>query len=105
MYYKHHVFFCENTRSDGGQCCQDCGAAELVTHAKTRLKALNQHGVGKVRVNRAGCLARCAEGPVLVIYPQETWYTYVDKEDIDEIIDSHLVGGVPVERLKLDNQS
>ena len=58
-------------------------------------------GPGGIRVNKAGCLDRCAGGPVAVVYPDETWYTYVDKSDIDEIVDSHLVGGKPVERLLL----
>ena len=65
------------------------------------MKQLNMNGQGKVRINKAGCLDRCEEGPVLVIYPQGTWYTYVDKEDIDEIIDTHLVGGQIVDRLKI----
>jgi (2Fe-2S) ferredoxin len=56
---------------------------------------------GKVRINSAGCLDRCEQGPVLVIYPEAVWYTYVDKEDIDEIIDQHLVNGRVVERLKV----
>ncbi len=65
------------------------------------MKQLNLNGQGKVRINKAGCLDRCEEGPVMVIYPQGTWYTYVDKEDIDEIIDQHLVGGKVVDRLKI----
>ena len=56
---------------------------------------------GKVRINQSGCLDRCEEGPVLVVYPEGTWYTYVDNEDIDEIIDSHIVGGKVVDRLKI----
>ena len=59
-------------------------------------------GPGKVRVNKAGCMDRCEEGPVCVVYPEATWYTYVDELDVDEIIDSHIVNGEPVERLKLD---
>jgi (2Fe-2S) ferredoxin len=65
------------------------------------MKQLNLNGQGKVRINKAGCLDRCEEGPVMVIYPQATWYTYVDKEDIDEIIDQHLLGGKVVDRLKI----
>ena len=65
------------------------------------MKQLNLNGQGKVRINKAGCLDRCEEGPVIVIYPQGTWYTYVDKDDIDEIIDQHLVGGKVVDRLKI----
>ena len=70
-------------------------------HAKKRLKALNLNGPGKVRINKAGCLDRCDEGPVMVIYPEAVWYTYVDEHDIDEIVDSHLVQGKVVERLKI----
>ena len=59
-------------------------------------------GAGKVRINSAGCLDRCQLGPVIVIYPDETWYTYVDRDDLDEIIDRHLVGGQTVKRLLVD---
>jgi len=52
-----------------------------------------------VRVNTSGCLDRCENGPVCVVYPQGTWYTYIDEEDIDEIIDRHIVAGEVVERL------
>jgi len=58
-------------------------------------------GEGKVRINSSGSLDRCEEGPCIVVYPEGTWYTYVDKQDIDEIIDEHLVKGRPVERLKI----
>jgi (2Fe-2S) ferredoxin len=44
---------------------------------------------------------RCEEGPVLVVYPEGVWYTYVDQDDVDEIIDKHLVNGVIVERLRI----
>ena len=71
------------------------------SYAKERVKALGLAGPGKVRVNQAGCLDRCEEGPCIVVYPDNVWYTYVDKEDIDEIIDEHLVKGRVVERLKI----
>ena len=58
-------------------------------------------GPGGVRVNKAGCLDRCAGGPVAVVYPEAVWYTYVDPQDIDEIVESHLVNGQVVERLLL----
>ena len=73
-------------------------------YAKKRVKKLGLAGPGKVRINKSGCLDRCEEGPVVVIYPQGTWYTYVDETDIDEIIDSHLVEGKIVERLLIDRQ-
>lgn len=100
-YYKHHVFFCCNQREPGEACCNNHGAAEMQTYAKERVAALKLKGKGKVRVNKAGCLDRCDEGPVIVVYPEAVWYTYVDREDIDEIIDEHLVHGRVVERLKI----
>lgn len=100
-YYKHHVFFCLNQRDDGSPCCSDKGAEDMFDYAKKKAKSLGLHGKEKSRINRAGCFDRCSEGPVIVVYPEAVWYTYVDKEDIDEIIESHLVNGKIVERLKI----
>ena len=100
-YYQQHVFFCLNQRDDSNECCHSKGAQAAQEHAKKRIKALDMNGEGKVRINKAGCLDRCSEGPVLVIYPTATWYTYVDTDDIDEIIDQHILGGKVVERLKI----
>ncbi|KGM08052.1 Ferredoxin, 2Fe-2S [Methylophaga thiooxydans] len=66
-------------------------------YAKQRVKELK---LKKVRVNNAGCLNRCKLGPMLVIYPEGIWYRYENKEDIDEIIESHLIQGEIVERLQ-----
>ena len=65
------------------------------------MKQLGIAGPGEVRVNKAGCLDRCEEGPVIVVYPEGVWYTYVDEADIDEIVDRHIVGGEVVERLRI----
>lgn len=100
-YYQHHVFFCLNQRENGETCCANLGAEAAFDHMKARVKQLNLNGKGLVRINRAGCLDRCGEGPVLVIYPQAIWYTFVDNADIDEIIDNHLVNGKVVERLAI----
>ena len=101
-FYKHHVFFCTNVREDGcRESCGKSGAFEAQQHAKKRIKELGLNGPGQVRINKAGCLDRCEEGPVVVIYPQGTWYTYVDASDIDEIIDRHLLKDEVVERLKI----
>ena len=100
-FYKHHVFFCQNRRDPPAACCANHNAEAMREHAKKRIKALKMSGEGKVRINSSGCLDRCEEGPVIVVYPDNVWYTYVDKKDIDEIIDEHLVNGRPVERLKI----
>jgi (2Fe-2S) ferredoxin len=70
-------------------------------YAKQRIKALGLNGEGRVRINNAGCMDRCDEGPVLVVYPEGVWYTYVDNADIDEIISEHIQHGRVVERLKI----
>lgn len=100
-YYKYHVFFCTNQREVGETCCEQCNASEIRGYAKNRVKQLGLNGEGGVRINTAGCLDRCELGPVIVVYPQEIWYTYVDREDIDEIIEEHLKNGRVVERLLL----
>jgi (2Fe-2S) ferredoxin len=100
-YYKHHIFFCLNERSNGEACCAQHDPQQALDHCKARVKAMNLAGPGGVRVNKAGCLDRCAGGPVAVVYPEGVWYTYVDRADIDEIVDSHLEGGRVVERLLL----
>lgn len=98
-YFEYHVFFCLNQRADGEACCMDKGAEAVFDYMKARVKKLGLNGQDKVRINRAGCFDRCGEGPLLVIYPQAIWYTYVDNSDIDEIIESHLMNGKVVERL------
>ena len=100
-FYQHHVFFCCNQRTDGRPSCNDRGSQNLRDYAKAKIKALGMSVADRVRINQAGCLDRCDEGPVIVIYPEEVWYTFIDESDIDEIIDEHLVGGRIVERLKI----
>lgn len=100
-YYKYHVFFCTNLREDGSACCQRFNAQAMRDYAKKRSKELGIAGKGQIRINNAGCLDRCNEGPVLVVYPEGTWYSYLDQSDIDEIIEEHLVNGRVVERLKI----
>ncbi|MHB8453555.1 MAG: (2Fe-2S) ferredoxin domain-containing protein [Acidiferrobacterales bacterium] len=100
-YYKYHVFFCINQRTNGETCCAAKGSVAMREYAKEKVKKLGLAGKGGVRINNAGCLDRCEEGPVVVIYPEGTWYTYVDREDIDEIIDRHLVKGERVDRLRI----
>jgi len=100
-HFSHHVFFCCNQRKNGSACCEDHGASELRAYAKDRIKQLGLSGEGKTRINQAGCLDRCELGPVMVVYPEGVWYTYVDRSDVDEIIEQHLQQGHVVERLRV----
>ena len=98
-YYQRHIFFCLNERINGEDCCAHHGAKEGFDRCKAQVKAAGLAGPEQVRVNKAGCLDRCAAGPVAVVYPEGVWYTFVDAADIDEIVESHLKKGQVVERL------
>ena len=100
-YYKAHIFCCINERAAGHRrgCCKERGGVELRDYMKTRVRELK---INRVRVNQSGCLDRCELGPVLVIYPEGIWYTYQTKEDVDEILQTHLIDGEVVSRLLLD---
>ena len=100
-HYERHVFFCCNQRKNGEACCADHGANDMRAYAKDKVKTLGLSGEGKVRINQAGCLDRCELGPVMVVYPEAVWYTYVDKSDVDEIVEEHLKNGRVVERLRI----
>jgi len=103
QYYERHLFFCTNDRGPDAErpSCDQCGSAAIREYAKARIKKMELSGQGKVRVNTSGCLDRCELGPVCVLYPEGVWYTYIDEEDVNEIIESHIVKGIPVERLRL----
>ena len=98
-YYQRHIFFCLNERENGESCCAQFNALAAFERCKSQVKAAGLAGSGKVRVNKAGCLDRCAAGPVAVVYPEAVWYSYVEQSDIDEIVESHLKNGQIVQRL------
>ncbi len=100
-YYERHIFFCINDRKGGEECCARHSAQAGFDRCKMQIKAAGLAGPGRVRVNKAGCLDRCAQGPVAVVYPEAVWYSYVDDQDIDEIVQKHLIHGNIVTRLVL----
>lgn len=101
-YFDKHVFFCTNQRKDGSDCCNNHGAEKARDYMKKKVKDLDiSTRKNKIRINSAGCMDRCDDGPVIVVYPEATWYTYVDNDDLDEIIEKHLKNGKVVERLKI----
>jgi (2Fe-2S) ferredoxin len=98
-YYERHIFFCLNDRTNGEDSCAHHNAQASFDRCKSQVKKAGLAGPGGVRVNKAGCLDRCAAGPVAVVYPEAVWYSFVDESDIDEIVESHLKNGEVVERL------
>jgi (2Fe-2S) ferredoxin len=75
------------------------GTSELHTQLQQLAKAAGL--TGKVRINKSGCLDQCEHGPTVVVYPEAVWYGNVKPEDAAAIVEEHLVGGRPVERLRI----
>ena len=99
--FQKHIFICINEREPGDPkgCCAAKGGREVAAAFK---KGLYDRGLKRiVRANKAMCLDQCAQGVTVVVYPEATWYGKVTLADVDEIIEEHIVGGRPVERLVL----
>jgi (2Fe-2S) ferredoxin len=99
--YERHVFVCGNTREAGHPrgCCAAKGSESVRDALKNELKT---RGLNKrMRINQAGCLDQCEHGVTVVVYPEQVWYGFVKPSDVPEIVESHLIGGQPVERLRL----
>ena len=99
-YYQRHIFFCLNERQNGDDCCARHNAQAAFDRCKAQVKAAGLAGPGRVRVNKAGCLDRCEFGPTMVIYPEGVWYRASTREEVDEILQAHLVEGRRAERLE-----
>lgn len=101
LYFEAHVFACTNRRPDGNKrgSCAEKGSEKLREYMKARSKELGLEP--RIRINSAGCLDRCEFGPTMVIYPEGVWYSYHSPADVDEILQTHIVGGRRVERLMI----
>lgn len=97
--FEKHVFVCTNQRPTGHPrgSCNESGTGELHQAFKSKLASRGLKGV--VRANKSGCLDQCEHGPNVVVYPEGVWYGHVTLADVDEIIESHILGGRPVVRL------
>ncbi len=97
--FQKHIFICINERKAGDKrgCCASRGSLELLDHIKGRVHELGLKG--KVRVNKAGCLDSCAQGPTMVVYPDGVWYAPRTKEDMEEILTEHIQNDQLVNRL------
>jgi (2Fe-2S) ferredoxin len=99
--YKRHFFVCQTSRPENGPkpSCAANGSAQLYSRLLT---ALDEHPelAAEVAVTACGCLGLCYDGPIIVVYPEVTWYARVGEAELEEIIKTHLIGGKPVERLR-----
>src|ERR1039458_2250887 len=82
--------------------CTTDGKSDL----HTRLQQLSKEAGlgGRVRINKSGCLDQCEHGPTVVVYPEAVWYGNVRPEDAAAIVTEHLIGGRPVERLRIADE-
>jgi len=99
--FSKHIFICENKRPDGHPrgCCAEKKSLEIRGKFKSRLKELGLNT--DVRANASGCLDACEFGVSIVVYPEQVWYGGVTENDVEEIIQSHIINNMPVDRLKI----
>jgi (2Fe-2S) ferredoxin len=102
--FDKHIFICENKRPEGHPrgCCADKSSGAVKDLFKKRLKELGLSSV--VRANTSGCLDACEHGVTLVVYPEQIWYGKVTPEDVEEIIQKHIIKSVPLERLMIKDE-
>ncbi len=100
--YERHVFICVNRR-DPSDPKPSCGPREADQVFMRFKEEMDNHSEiwGKVRINYCNCLGPCDVGPTLVVSPEGVWYHQIKPEDVKEIVEGHLVGGQPVERLMM----
>jgi len=96
--YNYHVFICTNKRAEGHPrgCCAQKNSVKLRNLMKTKVKSL---GLENIRINAAGCLDKCELGPTVVIYPEGIWYAIKSEEDVEAIINEHILKGKTVKHL------
>jgi (2Fe-2S) ferredoxin len=90
------VFVC----TTGETCPQQGDVEKYVKTLRTAAASAGKHA--EVRINKAGCFSQCGHGPMMVVYPDNVWYAGVQESDLQEILESHILGGVPVKRLVYD---
>jgi sirohydrochlorin cobaltochelatase len=95
--FKKHVFVCVT-----GGTCPDQGSIEVCDALR---KEIVERGLkSTIRINKSGCFNQCGNGPMIVVYPESVWYAHVKPSDCKEIVESHLLGDKPVERLLYDGR-
>ena len=100
--FRKHIFICNNKRSedDPRGSCSEKNSDSLIDYAKKRVHELGLKG--EIRVNKAGCLDACAYGPAMVVYPDDTWYSPKTKNDIEVILEKHILNNKIAEELVID---
>jgi len=92
--YRSHVMVC------GGTGCTSSGSTKIMEAFEHEIAAEGLEN--EVKVIHTGCFGLCALGPIVVVYPEGSFYSRVNVEDVGEIVREHLLKGRPVTRLLYD---
>ena len=96
---KHHIFVCASCRINGTQK-GFCHSKDSVNILQRFIEEVDDRDLsGEVMITNTGCFSICDKGPIVVVYPEGTWYGSVTPDDVEEIMDRHIEGGEKVERL------
>ncbi len=98
---QHHIFVCSSCRIKGQQMgkCYAKGSANLIQRF---LEIAEEKDLsGKIMITNTGCFGICDKGSVVLVYPEGVWYGNVSEDDVDKIMEKHILGGNPVEELRI----
>lgn len=95
-----HVFVCTSSRMTGVAkgFCHTKGALEIIQKFSEKLE---EEDITDVMISNTGCFGICEKGPIVVVYPDNVWYGTVTADDVDEIVEKHIMNGEIVERLAI----
>lgn len=95
-----HIFVCTSSRMTGVAkgFCHTKGSLEIIQRFTEKLE---EEDITDVMVSNTGCFGICEKGPIAVIYPDNIWYGSLNADDVDEIVESHIINGKIVEKLEI----
>lgn len=96
--FRYHVFVCTQEKAEGVPCCSAAGSSRVLNALHTELGAKGLSA--GVQVSGCGCLGVCDSGPVMIVYPEGTWYTKLTPNDVSKVVASHFQAGQKVSRLE-----